>query len=44
MHVMTGLYDGAASETATINPAALFPDDEPPAPKKKAPARRAKPS
>jgi predicted MarR family transcription regulator len=44
MHVMTGLYDGAARETATINPAALFPDDEVPAPAKKSPARRAKPS
>jgi len=25
MHVMTGLYDGAARETAVINPLALFP-------------------
>lgn len=36
LKVMTGLYDGAARETAVINPVALFPaSEEPPGPASK---------
>ncbi len=36
MHSMTGSYDTAARETATINRVALYPDaDQPAAPRKK---------
>lgn len=39
MHSITGCYDTAARETATMNPAALFPDGKRTAPSKEKKAR-----
>lgn len=40
MQVMTGIYDSAARETAVINPAALFPEDQAGEPAPKAPPKK----